>query len=140
MRYKLFFIILIFFLLNSACKRDERFEFPYVQINLTLGLHSDLGNLGPDQSVFWAGYGVNGLVIYRSVNDEFSVFDRTCTYERDYSCFVIEDPSFAGIVECPCCQSRYLLMQEGDVLNGPASHPLVRYMAFIDGGLLRIVN
>ena len=140
MRYKLFFIIFFLFLIETGCDRDERFDFPYVSINLTLGLHSDLGNLGPGRSVFWPGYGVNGLIIYQSENNDYFVFDRTCTYERDHSCAVNDYPSFSGLVECPCCKSRFLLMQEGDVLDGSASHPLVRYMAFIDGGFLRIVN
>lgn len=140
MRNLSLFSILFVFLVSASCDREERFEFPYVPINLTLGLFSDLGNLGPDQSLFLSGYGVKGLIIYRSVNEDYFVYDRACTYERDHSCAVNDYPSFSGVVECPCCKSSFLLMQEGDVLQGPAAHPLVRYSAFIDGGLLKIIN
>ena len=86
--------IILFCLILYSCKKDQRFDFPYVPINLYLGLLSDLGNLGQDQSVFWPGYGVNGLIIYRTFEDTYFVFDRTCTFEKDHSCAVEEDQDF----------------------------------------------
>ncbi len=137
----IFFFFLVFLTLNS-CKKDQRFDFPYVPINLYLGLISDLGGLGQDQSVFWPGYGVNGLIIYRTFEDTYFVFDRTCTFESDHSCAVEKDINFSSIMECPCCGSRYLIQiySEVDVIEGPASYPLVRYRAVVEGDLLHIYN
>jgi Rieske Fe-S protein len=140
--------ILFFF---PGCDRNQRFDFPYVQINLSLGLYSDLGNLGRGGVLFIDSYGgapvgVKGLIIYKSDlsdtygNDIYMVFDRACTYEPDHSCAVDTFSEIQGVVKCTCCNSQYLLLSEGDVLKGPASHPLIRYMAFIDGGLLKIIN
>ena len=127
-------------ILFAGCDRDEIFEFPYVPINLSLGIISDLGTLGTGQSVFWPGYGVQGLIIYRSFNDEYFVFDRACTYESDHSCALNDYEGVSGLVKCPCCESSFLVIQEGDVHTGPASHPLVRYSAREDRGFLRINN
>jgi Rieske Fe-S protein len=134
---QIFFAIAL--LIAAGCGKDDRFEFPYIPINLRLGIHSDLGNLGPNMTLFWPGYGVQGLVIYRDSDSQFSVYDRACTYEKDHSCAVDEYPDLLGRLECPCCKSTYLI-PDFEVFSGPASHPLVKYSSFIDGGFLRIVN
>jgi Rieske Fe-S protein len=133
-------LIAAFILLALSCGKDDRFEFPYIPINLSLGISSHLGNLGPNMSMFWPGYGVQGLIIYQDSDNQFTVYDRACTYESDHSCAVVEDQSFLEVMECPCCKSRYLLPEEADPISGPTSHPLVRYSSFIDGGFLRIIN
>ncbi len=135
-------IIILFFLLVLmifGCKKDV-FQFPYVPIHLDLGLLSDLGQLGPGEALFKDGYGVRGLIIFRDTENRYYVFDRACTYEEDFSCQVNIDTSFAQVMECPCCKSRYLLGESADPIKGPATYPLVRYSAFIDGDLLKISN
>jgi hypothetical protein len=131
-----FFLMLLLFF---GCRKDN-FEFPYIPIHLNLGLNSDLGLLGPGESIFKDGYGVRGLIIYRESENMYFVFDRACTYEKDFSCKVNKDPSFNQVMECSCCKSRYLLGESADPIEGPASYPLVRYSAFIDGDLLKISN
>jgi Rieske Fe-S protein len=135
-------ILVSFFLLVlmiTGCKKDI-FQFPYVPIRLDLGLYSDLGQLGPGESIFKDGYGVRGLIIYRDTENNYYVFDRACTYEKDFSCHVNKDASFAQVMECSCCKSRFLLGESADPIKGPASHALVRYNAFLDGDLLKITN
>ena len=152
MKYKLIFLSFALFSVLSYCDRDNRFVFPYIPVNLYLGLQSDLGGLGYGEVMFndpagnLSRSGVKGIIIYKSEmlddngNDIFMAFDRACTYEPDHSCAVDTLGAFRGVVKCPCCKSEYLLLTEGDILKGPASHPLVRYKTFIDGGFLRIVN
>ena len=138
MRKKILFYFL-FLLVIHGCRKD-RFEFPYVPIHLNLGLYSDLGQLGPGEIIFKDGYGVRGLIIYRDAENNYFVFDRACTYEKDFSCQVNKDSSFNQVMECTCCKSRYLLGESADPIKGPATYPLVRYSAFIDGDLLKISN
>lgn len=119
--------------------RKEVFEFPYKPINLALGLYSDLATLGAGDALLKTGPGVKGLVIYKDYNNNYFVFDMACTYEKDFNC-AVEKTTINGVLRCPCCKSEFLLGEEADVLKGPASHPLVRYSAFVDGDLLRISN
>lgn len=129
---------MLYILLASSCKKDD-FNFPYVSIHLDLGIYSDLGQLGPGGYIFKDGYGVKGLIIYMDYENNYYVFDRACTYEKDFSCKVTSSSSSLA-VSCPCCNSQFLLGESTDPIKGPASHPLVRYNAFVDGSFLRIVN
>lgn len=141
--FKISLSSLLLILYCASCDVDN-FRFPNVSINLSPGLYTELANLGVGTyGFFYDDEGVNGLIIWRSYSDEYFVFDRTCTYETDYSCAVEEDEDNSNIiVECPCCGSKYLLDDNGDalVLEGPAKYPLVRYNANIDGSFLRIYN
>jgi len=121
-----------------GCKK-EVFEFPHVPFRLDLGLYSDLATLGNGNVIFKTGYGVKGLVIYMDYENKYYVFDRACTYEKDFSCRV-DTTSIAGVLECECCHSKYLLGESSDPLSGPASYPLVRYTAVIVGDFLRVSN
>lgn len=139
MRKSILLHLFLLLLVMYGCKKDS-FEFPYVPIHLSLGLYSDLGQLGPGEAIFKDGYGVKGLIIFRDPENKYYVFDRACTYEKDFSCKVNKDASFNQVMECPCCKSRYLLGESADPIEGPAKYPLVRYSAFVDGDLLKISN
>ena len=139
MRKSLLPFLLFIFLMTPGCKKDI-FHFPYAPISLDLGILSELGQLGPDEVFFKDGYGVGGLIIYRDTENNYYVYDRACTYEKDFSCKVNKDSSFNQVMECSCCKSRYLLGETADPIKGPSTYPLVQYNAFIDGDLLRIKN
>jgi len=135
--------IVFFAFTNTSCDKDN-YRFPDVSMNIYLGLYNDLGSLGQGSYGFFKdNEGVNGLLIYRTYNDEYFVYDRTCTFEKDFSCAVGEDPeNNTVVVTCPCCKSRYLLDESGDayVFDGPAKYPLVRYQAILEGSNLHIFN
>ena len=147
-KYLIIPVCIIFLLHEASCKKNKLCEFPYVYVNITLGIFSDLGDLGPGEVYFLNNQGLNnnGIIVYKSEipddfgNFEFFAFDRTCIHEPDYSCALDTIKSFKGFVECPCCQSRFLLMTEGDVFNGPAVCPLIRYNCIINGDRLIIRN
>lgn len=147
-KYYNFLIFLFFVSTLTSCKKNKICEFPYVYVNITLGLISDLGGLGPGDVYFLNDQGLNknGIIIYKSPtpddygNFSYFAFDRTCTYEADYSCAVNISENFKEIMECPCCHSKYLLLNEGNIYNGPAICPLIRYRCVIDGDRLTIRN
>jgi Rieske Fe-S protein len=140
--------MLVLLLWLSSCKKNRLCDFPYVYENITLGIPSDLGNVGPGKIYLIPAQGLNknGILVYKSEtpddygNFKFSAFDRTCTHEPDYSCSIDTISGFNGIVECPCCKSKFLLMFEGDVFNGPAICPLIRYSCITNGDILYIRN
>ncbi len=138
---RIILFILLLTLPVSSCRKKDRFIFPYVHIDI-YALLTDLdANIGPGEAKdYYDNAGLNGLIIYRSLYDGYFVFDRSCTYEPDFTC-AVESTSFSGVVECPCCGSQYLIdVDDAYVLNGPARYPLVQYKAIIDGGFLHIYN
>jgi len=140
--YKITFLILFMFLSSSSCEKN-RYDFPYVPINLKIELVRLYGTIGAGEYAYmYDNHGVNGLLIRRNFSDEFFVYDRTCTYEPDYSCAVTDDTTSNLHVSCPCCDSQYFLDESGDafVTRGPTKYPLVRYQATINSGFLWIYN
>ncbi len=110
---------------------------PYVKVDERLHIHTDLANLGIGSSMAING-GLNGIILYRESNMSFKAFDRTCPYEPLHNCAVdLEDELFAV---CPCCDSRFVLPNEGMPDRGPASRPLKQYRTYISGEILYITN
>jgi Rieske Fe-S protein len=99
--------------------------------------------IGPGEfKLMYDNVGVNGLLIRRNFDNQFFVYDRTCTYEPDFSCSVGPDTTSTMHVSCPCCKSQYFLDETGDafVTRGPSKYPLVHYNANINGGFLWVYN
>lgn len=152
---------------SGGCARENGDIVPYVHLDLSLGLSTDLASLGvgdeatvtPDRN----GIGVirfsdprlpdvqlglgqilngNGLIIYRSDLYVYQVFDITCTFQAqtDY-CSLERNPDFAQVFDCPCCQSQFIYNSDAYFASqGPAALPLKRYRAFIDANSLIIRN
>jgi hypothetical protein len=140
---------------------------PYIYLNLTLGLSTDLAHLGigesatvtrdsngngfiryasPDLPVIPLGAGQimngNGLIIYRMDQFSYEVYDITCTFQAqtDY-CRLDRNPDFDVVFDCPCCSSRFLYNSDGYYpVEGPAAMPLKRYPAFVSANTLIIRN
>ncbi|HYW96878.1 MAG TPA: hypothetical protein VE870_14885 [Bacteroidales bacterium] len=132
--------VLLFIIIPLSCKND-RYIFPYVHVDIYALLANLDAKIGPNESAFmYNDAGLNGLIIYRSLYNGYFVFDRTCTYEPDFSC-TVDTTSFSGFVKCPCCGSLYALDESGGyVAQGPARYPLKQYNAIVDGGFLHIYN
>ena len=127
---------------SSTCRKDS-FKFPYVTINANIGIYSDLGDLGAGGAKIFPKErfgGIGGLIVYRDNNDEYFVYDAACTHDYFDDCNVEISNDFQELMVCPCCSSSFLLSSEGSVFNGPAEYPLVEYQAFLDGGVLRVIN
>ena len=163
----LFFVILTISSLLCNCVKDNGDEVPYVFLNLTLGLSSDLAHLGvletatitpdnrglgvirfsnPQYPVIPLGPGQilngNGLIIYRKDIYEYEVYDITCTFQAqvDY-CSLERNPDYEGVFDCPCCKSRFLYNSDAFyAIEGPAAMPLKRYPASIQANALVIRN
>ncbi len=139
---KILVLATLFLHFNMSCDKN-RFEFPYIPVSLNIDLVSLYSTIGTGQHAFmYDEVGVNGLLIFRNHNDEFFVFDRTCTFEPDFSCSVDNDTTSFLHLSCPCCESQYFLDESGDafVTRGPSRYSLVRYRSFINGGFLSVSN
>jgi len=132
----------LFLLLSLGCE-DEREPFPYVYVNETFNISTELGSMTVGEYRIKEQYGYGGLIIYRAGSSSFYAFDRACTYKPQKKCRLSEDEEFegAGLMKCPCCGSSFHLSQEGMVFNGPATVPLKQYNAYyIPPNQLRVTS
>jgi len=82
--------------------------------------------------------GVNGVVVYRLGEWEFTAFDRACPYDWDDSDaprVAVEDDGIT--LRCEKCKSLFNIL-DGGVISGPAEYPLRQYYTAFDGMRLRV--
>jgi hypothetical protein len=133
-----FYILSALFFLSTCNTKDDYIQEIYVNINIDLNLpeFSDLQVSG--NSIFIEG-GVEGIIIYHGVGNDYKVYDRNCSYEPSLSCSQIDSVD-AGIAYCGCCTSAFLLSSDASVLNSPALLPLKKYYWTLTGSRMHISN
>jgi Rieske Fe-S protein len=121
-----------------TCKEEEDL-IPYVPVNkyVYLSENPELSPIGG--AIYIQNAGVNGIILYRESESEFRAFDRTCTHEPQGSCAVTIDAGNLSAT-CPCCQSEFYLVFQGDVKKGPARYPLHQYQTSFNGEIIHIYN
>ena len=132
------FIMLRFFTLVSFttillcnCTKNQNIV-PYVHvdqvINISLPSYSSLNTIGGWKYV---SGGSQGIIIYRQSYNQFSAYDRHCTYNADNPCGQASVDSTNSFVECSCDSSQYQLY-DGLVIQGPATYSLKNYRTNFD--------
>ena len=133
-------VTIIFLIFLISCGERNNY-IPDVFVNHEIDLNSpeniSLSALGGNLVIENQGY--NGLIVYRFSNYEYHAFDKSCTYEPLTACAEIDSIS-SSLAICTCCNSVFLLDQDGSVANGPAILSLKRYSTFLDGNMLFISN
>ena len=117
---------------------DSSCTYPfYVNIDLNLPEYSDLQISG--SSIFIEG-GVEGIIIYHGIGNDYKVYDRNCSYEPSLSCSVIDSVN-SGIAFCGCCASAFLISNTGEAISAPALLSLKTYnFSLDDNNVLHIFN
>jgi len=86
------------------------------------------------------GFDDNGIIIYRSMEDEFLAYDRTCPHDYAVNGLSVKvNIDFTQAV-CPRCSTRYELFSFGTPGSGPGKYPLKNYKTGFDGRYLRVWN
>ena len=134
-------IILIFFIyciVNSCNKQEDFIQDVYVSefVDLSLPQYSEINITG--NAVFIEG-GVEGIIIFKDVGDNFKIYDRNCSYEPSSICAKIDSIS-SGIAFCGCCSSAFLISSSGEAINAPAILPLKKYRWSLNNNILHIHN
>ena len=132
-------IIIICILFLSCENQNDFIQEVYVNETVPLNLpeHSEI--LIPGNSIFVDG-GVEGIIIYHAVGDNYKVYDRNCSYEPSLNCSRIDSVN-SGIAYCGCCTSAFLISNTGESINAPALLPLKTYNWTLDNNnILRIFN
>ena len=132
------YIIIISILIASCNSKDDYIAEVYVNILIDLSLpeYSNLQVSG--NSIFIEG-GVEGIIIYHGVGNDYRVYDRNCSYEPSLACSYIDSIN-ATLAYCGCCTSVFLLDQDGIPVNPPALSPLKEYYWTLSGTQMRITN
>ena len=132
------YIPIISILIFSCNTENDYIQEVYVNeyINLSLPEYSELTTTG--NSIFING-GVEGIMIYHGVGNDYKVYDRNCSYEPSLACSVIDSVN-SGIAYCGCCASAFLISNTGEAINAPALLPLKTYHWSLDNNILRIFN
>ena len=133
-----FYILSILFIFSTCNTKDDYIQEVYVDIIVDLNLpeYSDLQ--ASCNSIFIEG-GVEGIIIYHGVGNDYKVYDRNCSYEPSLSCSQIDSVD-AGIAYCGCCTSAFLLSNDASILNSPALLPLKKYYWTLTGSQMHISN
>jgi len=105
-------------------------------IDLNLPQFSDLQVAG--NSIFIEG-GIEGIIIYHVIGNDYKVYDRSCSYEPSLSCSQIDSVN-SGIAFCGCCPSAFLISNTGQPVNSPALLPLKSYNWSLQGSQMHIFN
>ncbi len=130
--YKIKYIsFFLFIILVSSCVRNQNIV-PYVYvnqyINISLPSYSSLNAVGG--WIYITG-GSKGIIVYRQSFDQFSAYDRHCTYNANDPCGKASVDSTNSFVECSCDGSQYQLY-DGLVIQGPALYSLKPYQTTFD--------
>ena len=122
----------------SCNKKEDYIQDVYVNefIDLTLPEYDELKTSG--NSIFVDG-GVEGIIIYHGIGNEYKAYDRNCSYQPSLSCSVIDSVS-SGIAYCGCCPSAFLINSNGEAINAPALLPLKSYNLSLDNNILKVLN
>jgi nitrite reductase/ring-hydroxylating ferredoxin subunit len=117
---KYFLLLTIFLLLFIRCEDNTTRPFPYVHVDVTFDIGTELDGILSGEYVFIEDKGYGGLIIYRSSQNIFKAFDRACVYRPNDKCILERDEKFETLVSCPCCSSRFQIIDNGRGFDGPA--------------------
>ena len=118
------FYLLAISVICSCNKQEDYIQDVYVNefIDLTLPEYDELKTTG--NSMFIDG-GLEGIIIYHGIGNEYKAYDRNCSYQPSLSCAVIDSVS-SGIAYCGCCPSAFLINNNGEPLGTRIFGPVTR--------------
>ena len=138
---KIFFTLIILIAFNISCG-DKNTVVPHVYVHFELDLNQadmqDLISIGG--YVFVTG-GHRGIVIYHNSVDEFSAYNRSCTYHPNEECRVGDSDKWGTLI-CDCCDSEYFLFNDAIPIKEPATIALQKYRVTYNQGaqILTVTN
>ncbi|SEA81749.1 Rieske (2Fe-2S) protein [Pedobacter hartonius] len=131
-------VILLVSILSSCGKTTN--VVPNVAVNLNLPLTDPrLINLSSSgRAVLLNGYGVSGLVLYRTILNGYVAYDRCSTVNPEKRCAVVLDEG-AFTVSDPCSGAKFLL-EDGSPAKAPATLSLKEYSVRVAGNTIQVTN
>jgi len=138
-RIALIAISLCAFSLSECRKSTDEHTVPSVSVNISINVNlAQYNNLNFIGGWVYLPGGYNGILAYRANNDVINAYDRQAPYKVADECQVVVDSTGVICVD-PCSKSQWLI-NDGQVLKGPAFYPLKQYHTTFDGLNLSITN
>jgi nitrite reductase/ring-hydroxylating ferredoxin subunit len=129
---------LSFTLLVASCKKKDDIPDVSVDVYLNLQLPDYIWLQTPLNHIYYNA-GNHGLIIYRKAGNDFSVLERTCTFDPQRSTAIVEVMNDNFTCVDSTCGSKFSI-NDGAVINGPATQTLRQYRYDFDGTTLHIYN
>jgi nitrite reductase/ring-hydroxylating ferredoxin subunit len=93
----------------------------------------------PNGSVVMDGYGVAGIVIYRTNDLRYVAYDRCSSYQPEKRCAVVVDESTGFTATDPCSGSKFSLT-DGSPVKAPATRSLRAYVVNVSQFEITVSN
>lgn len=147
------YLTFAFLIIALACNKDNAnsgnadfFSPVPVNISINLSLPAYAALAIPQGHVYEPG-GNKGVIVYRTIFNEYVAFDRTCPHNPNEACSYISMDSTSTFYKCgqynpsftACCPSVFD-PATGNKLSGPATRGLHQYYVKNDGNNLLISN
>ena len=136
------YLVLLLLPFFMGCKKDrDNSQVPRVPTDITINLNLPQYNplVNPGSWVYVAG-GSRGIIVYRLSVEDFTAFDRHCTYNITEGCRInVQDGTIAKDEDC--CNSE-LEFISGTRVSGPAQQVLQGFNTQFNpnANFLRIYN
>lgn len=132
-------LVLLVVLLNSCGKESNRVPDVAVNYNSLLTDPTLLNLSSSGRAVIINGYGVSGLILYRTVaGNRYVAYDRCSTVNPEKKCAIVWDEG-AFTATDPCSGAKFLL-EDGSPAKAPATISLKEYTVIIAGNTIRVTN
>jgi nitrite reductase/ring-hydroxylating ferredoxin subunit len=137
---KKWYISFIFLAGLVSCGKEDSSYIPSVSVNFQAPLTDPrLNKLGsPGSAVAISGYGVAGLIIYRTTGGGYVAYDRCSSYQPEKRCAVTLDDTNLTATD-PCSGSKFLL-SDGSPVKAPATRSLRTYFVTVSNFNLIVSN
>lgn len=134
---KLSWVVILLLTLSSCGK--ETSQVPNVPVNLNIPLTDPrISSLITGSAAIFNGYGVAGIIIYRSANG-YKAYDRCSTVNPEKRCAVIVANGEFRATD-PCSGAIYSLEDNGIPAKAPATIALRQYAIIVAGNNLLVTN
>lgn len=132
-------VILVLALSYLSCGKASDYV-PNVSVNFQMPLTDPSLNAlrVPGHAVIKNGYGVAGLIIYRTATGGYAAYDRCSAYLPQNKCAVtLDNPSLT--VTDPCSGAKWIL-EDGTPAKAPAVKSLKAYAVITNGFEIFVQN
>jgi hypothetical protein len=119
--------------------RDRMAQVPDVPVDIVININEPVffDLTVPTGWVYLTG-GSRGIILYRLNLEDFVAIERHSPYESQDNCAVLVDDD-GVIVSDPCSESSWLI-NDGSIVTGPTSFPLVTYDVTFNSPYIYITN
>ncbi|HEX8608810.1 MAG TPA: hypothetical protein VF679_09240 [Pedobacter sp.] len=132
-------VVSAFLLVLTGCGKENNF-IPNIAVSFSAPLTDPrlIRLSSPGGAVAFDGFGVAGIIIYRTTAGNYVAYDRCSTVNPERQCAVeLDAPSFTATDKCS--GAKYLL-EDGSPAKAPAKTSLKRYNTYISENSIQVTN